>query len=89
MLNYCTVKASTLLLHVHLREIQAKKLPPKEFWVDKLKPGKIIKEDYEKAKLIFEEFDCRKMSDYYDLYLTTDTLYLACWFERLRALCLI
>ena len=41
-----------------------------------------------KAKLIFEKFDCRNMGEYHDLYLTVDTLELACWFERLRAVCL-
>ena len=73
------------------RKFKLKKLPPKKCWVDKLKSGKvtITEDDYEKAKLIFEKFDCRHMGDYHDLYLTVDTLQLACWFERLRAVCLV
>ena len=69
------------------RKFKLKKLPPKKCWVDKLKSGKMTKSeaDYEKAKLIFEKFYCRNMGEYHDLYLTVDTLQLACWFQRLRA----
>ena len=58
------------------RKFKLKKLPPKKCWVDKLKSGKvtITEADYEKAKLIFEKFDCRNMGEYHDLYLTVDTL---------------
>ena len=72
------------------RKFKLKKLPLKKCCVDKLKSGKvtITEDDCKKAKLIFEKFDCRNMGDYHDLYLTVDTLQLACWFERLRAVCL-
>ena len=64
-----------------------KKLPTKKCWVDELKSGKvtITEGDYKKAKLLFENFECRSMNDYHNLYLTVNTLQLARWFERLRA----
>ena len=72
------------------RKIMLKKLPPKKCWVDKLKSGKvrITEADYETAKLIFENFDCRNIGNHHDLHLTVDTLQLTCRFERLRAVSL-
>ncbi|XP_075244999.1 uncharacterized protein LOC142339108 [Convolutriloba macropyga] len=72
------------------RKFKLKKLPPKKFWVDKIKSGKvtITEGDYEKAKLIFENLYCRNMGDYHFLYLTDNTLQLAYWFAWLRAVCL-
>ena len=55
-------------------------MPPKKCWVDNHKSGKvtITAGDYEKANY-------RNLGDSKNLYLTVDTLQLACWFERLRA----
>ena len=69
------------------RKFKLKKLPPKKCWFDKLKSGKvtITEDDYLKAKLIFENFECRSMGYHHILYLTVDNLQLARWFKRLRA----
>ena len=71
-------------------KFKLKKLPERRNWIDRLNYGNIAitKDDYELAKLIYHRFDCQDMGEYHDLYLTVDTLQLACWFERLRKTCL-
>ena len=41
-------------------------------------------EDFQHATKVFQKFDCENVGSYHDLYLTTDTLLLACVVEQLR-----
>ena len=45
-------------------------LPLKEFWKNTLEGGEITisDSDFDHAKLVFQEFDCKNLGDYYDLY---------------------
>ena len=43
--------------------------------------------EYKHAWLEYSRFDCYTMCKYSDLYLTTDTLILACVFEEFRRVC--
>ena len=63
-------------------------LPPKEFWKNMLEGGEVTisDSDFDHAKLVFQEFDCKNM-DYHDLYLITDVLILASIFEEFRKVC--
>ena len=65
------------------------KLPPKEFWRNTLEGGEITISDTEldHANFVFQEFDCKNLGDYHDLYLLTDVLILASVFEELRKVC--
>ena len=67
-----------------------KELPPLEKWKNSLDNGKlqIIEEEPQKAKAVFDTFQCRNLEDYHNLYLKCDTLLLACVFEEFRRLCM-
>ena len=64
-------------------------LPPIEKWTDALQGGDISinDENFRHAKKVFDIFGCQKFGASHDLYLTTDTLLLACVFEQLRKVC--
>ena len=47
----------------------------------------ISKTDYNHAQEVFSKFGCQNIGDYHDLYLTCDTLLLACVFEAFRDIC--
>ncbi|MEO1764425.1 MAG: DNA polymerase, partial [Cyanobacteria bacterium J06629_18] len=65
------------------------KLPPKEFWKNTLEGGEIsiTDSDLQHANLVFQEYDCKTLGDYHDLYLHTDVLILASIFEEFRKVC--
>ena len=44
--------------------------------------------DYTHAQKIFEEFNLKKLGDYHDLYVQSDTLLLADVFENFRNRCI-
>ena len=64
-------------------------LPAKEFWKNTLEAGEVTisDSDFDHAKLVFQEFDCKNLGDYHDLYLITDVLILASIFEEFRNVC--
>jgi hypothetical protein len=61
-------------------------LPPIESLYSKLSKQSIKQEDYEYAKKIWVDFDCKMFKDYMLLYLKTDVLLLADVFESFRDL---
>ena len=48
----------------------------------------ITPSDYQHALNIYQEFGCRNLGDYHDIYLKTDVLLLADIFEKFRNVCL-
>ena len=65
-------------------------LPSLEKWKNSLDNGKLqlTEEELQKAKTVFETFQCRNLEDYHNLYLKCDTHLLACVFEEFRRLCM-
>ena len=63
-------------------------LPPLEMWKNTLDNGKISisSQELEKAKHMWEIFECRTMQDYHDCYLKLDVALLACCSEYCRKL---
>jgi hypothetical protein len=61
-----------------------KKLPEKSKFYSSLSFSEISDEDYEHAKKVWKEFNCKTFGDYHDLYLQLDTCLLADIFETFR-----
>jgi hypothetical protein len=59
-------------------------LPSKECFYSTLNDEDISDSDYQRAKLVWETFNCKTMKDYHDLYLKCDGLILADVFEKFR-----
>ena len=64
------------------------KLPPKEAFYSKLNDCGVSDEDYERAQIIWKEFEIKNLGEYHDLYLKSDVLLLADVFEEFRNICL-
>ena len=65
-------------------KFKEERLPSIENFYSKLTGEDIIDEDYNHAKNVWEEFKCKTMGDYHDLYLKSDVLILADVFENFR-----
>ena len=61
-------------------------LPPREKFFSQLTGMDIKYDDYEHAKNVWRDMDCKTMGDYHDIYLKTDVLLLADVFEKFRDL---
>ncbi len=63
-------------------------LPKKEEFYNVLNDEHISDEDYAHTTSVFNNFACRNMGDYHDLYLMSDVLLLADVFKNFRSVCL-
>ena len=62
-------------------------LPPKEAFYSQLSGSGISDKDYDHTKKVWNTFNCKTMRDYHDLYLRTDTLFLADVMIEFRKTC--
>ena len=67
-------------------KFQEKSLPSIEKWTNSLQDGQvsITPANFQHATKVFQKFGCENLGSYHDLYLTTDTLLLACVVEQFR-----
>ena len=63
-------------------------LPYKKAFYSKLNLEGITDEDYMHAQKVFEEFKLKNLGEYYDLYVQSDTLFLADVFKNFRNKCI-
>ena len=63
-------------------------LPPKEFFYSELNLEDISDKDYLHAQKVWGEFEIRNLGEYHDLYVLTDTLLLADFYEKFRDKCI-
>ena len=70
-----------------IEKLDEKSLPPKDDFFSKLTNSHISTKEYDYAKFIWKEFNCKTMRDYHDLYLRTDVFLLADVFENFRETC--
>lgn len=59
-------------------------LPKRRYFFNELKNNEITLDAYKYAQHVYEHFNCRNLGDLHDLYVTSDTLQLACVFENFR-----
>ena len=71
-----------------IEKFSEENLPPKEAFYSKLNDCGVSDEDYERAQLIWKEFEIKNLGEYHDLYLKSDVLLLADVFEEFRNICL-
>lgn len=72
----------------NIEKLDVTSLPSKINFYDKLNEEHISDEDYERAKFVWNYFDCKTLGDYSDIYLKTDVLLLCDVFENFRKRCL-
>lgn len=63
-------------------------LPSQESFYSKLYDEHVKAEDYSRTQLVWEKAGCKSFFDYLSLYLKTDVVLLAEFFEAFRAMCL-
>ena len=63
-------------------------LPPIDKFYSKRSDEKIKDVDYEHAQKVWNEFNCKTIGDYHDLYLKTDVVLLADVFQTFRKTCM-
>ena len=63
-------------------------LPAKEAFYSSLNLENIGCEDYSHAQKVWDVFEIRKLGEYHDLYVQTNTLFLSDVFQNFRDMCL-
>ena len=63
------------------------KFPSKSKFFNRLNDTAISEKDYLRGKIVFDKY-CKTFGDYHDIYLKTDVLLLADFFEKFRKTCL-
>ena len=63
-------------------------LPETEDFYSHLKMEDITHADYANAKRVYKDSEIKKLGEYYDLYVESDTLLLSDVFENFRNMCL-
>ena len=68
-------------------KFEKRQLPKQTSFFSRLMQEKVSDEDFAHAQKVWEEFGCKNMGDFHDLYLLSDVLLLADVMESFRKLC--
>ena len=71
-----------------LQRLEETQLPTRRHFANKLSDTRCRLADYWRAKQVWRVFKCETFRDYHDVYLKTDVLLLADFFEKFRQTCL-
>ena len=71
-----------------INKLKDVKLPSKKDFFNELLNEEISDSDYERAKNVWNVFECKSLQDYATVYLLSDCLILTDFFESFRSLCL-
>ena len=85
-MDFCTKKDIVrILISIAIRDL-VKELPARELLEKSLQGGNVTtsEEEVYHAGKVFSTFNCKDLGGYHDLYLTCDTLQLACDLEEFR-----
>ena len=72
----------------NVAELQCTELPEREGFFNKLNGEECSVEQHIHAKTVWRSFNCLSFRKYHDLYLKSDVLLLADFFEKFRRLCM-
>lgn len=70
-------------------KLEETKLPDKKYFRNSMTDEDITDDEYTFAQTVWNQFNCKTLGDYSDLYLKTDVLLLADVFENFRNICMI
>ena len=65
-----------------INRFEETRLPKRRHFNNKLRDTKVEDQDYRRAKLTWKKLDCKNLGDYHDVYLKSDVLLLADFFEN-------
>ena len=71
-----------------LEKLKFDKLPSKEEFFNRLNDKDCTESDYHHAELVWKTFGCTTFQNYHDVYLKTDVVLLADFFEKFRETCM-
>ena len=72
----------------HIHKLKHRKFPSRKKFFNTLADTECTKKDYKHAKRVWKTFKCKSFEDYHDIYLKTDVVLLADFFEQFRNTCL-
>ena len=70
-----------------IKQLKETKLPPKEAFYSKIDDKEILDKDNAHALNVWNTFNCQTLQDYHNIYLKSDVLLLADFFENFRKKC--
>ena len=71
-----------------IERFEETELPNIRYFNNKLRDTKVKPQDYFHAKLTWKKLGCKNLGDYHDVYLKSDVLLLADFFEKFRNTCI-
>ena len=72
----------------NINRLKERQFPAQHHFFNKMDDKKCSDSDYAHAKHVWDTFDCQTLRDYHNIYLISDVLLLADFFEKFRDMCM-